>query len=59
MIKISRALIKEIIKMDMPTDEDYKVLYQFIKNNLLKSIILKEDKLILKALKKYNQKEGF
>jgi hypothetical protein len=55
MIKITRALIKEIIKLDKPTDDDYKILWEFIQLNLLKSIIIKPDYLINKALKKYNQ----
>jgi hypothetical protein len=55
MIKITRKLINEIIKLNNPTDEDLNVLKRFIEPGLLKSIIIKEDKLLLKALKKYNE----
>jgi hypothetical protein len=57
MIKITKKLIKEIIKLDNPTDEDYNYLWRFIEPRLLKSIIIQEDKLVIEALKKYNQKE--
>jgi len=57
MIKITKKLIKEIIKLNNPTDEDYNYLWQFIEPRLLKAIIIKEDKLVIEALKKYNQKE--
>jgi hypothetical protein len=57
MIKITKELIKEIVSMNKPTDEDYKILYQFIHDNLLKNIIIKEDKLVFLALKKYNLKQ--
>jgi hypothetical protein len=57
MIKIIKKLIKEIIKLDNPTDEDYRILWGFIEPRLLKAIIIKEDKLVIEALKKYNQKD--
>jgi hypothetical protein len=41
--------------LNNPTDEDLNVLKRFIEPGLLKSIIIKEDKLLLKALKKYNE----
>jgi len=57
MIKITRTLIKEIIKMENPTDKDYNVLWKFIHKNLLSSIIVKTDELTTLALAKYNQHE--
>jgi hypothetical protein len=58
MIKITKKLIKEILKLKNPCDEDYNVLKRFIFDNLLiyQSGFEKND-LVLKALKKYNAKE--
>jgi hypothetical protein len=57
MIKINRKLIKEIINLDNPTDEDYSYLWQFIELELLKNILIKPDYLVNKALKKYNARD--
>ena len=58
MIKITKKLIREILKIKNPCDEDYNVLKRFIFDNLLKyQAGFCKDDIVLKALKKYNQKE--
>ena len=56
MIKITKKLIKEIIKLDNLTDKDYKCLWVFISSYFY---VRDNDtnKLVNEALKKYNQKE--
>lgn len=57
MIKITKKLIKEIIKLDNPTDEDYKILWKFIYTYYLEpSEDYNTNKLISLTLKKYNRK---
>jgi len=51
MIKITKKLINEILKLKYPCDEDYNVLYRYIYDN-----ILKNDNLVYLALKKYNKR---
>ena len=56
MIKITKKLIREIIKLDNLTDKDYKCLWIFIGSYFY---VRDNDinKLVNEALKKYNQKE--
>jgi len=58
MIKITNNLIKDIIKNNYNTDDDKKILKIFIQKNLLKSIIIKENNLVLKAIEYLNKIEA-
>jgi len=58
-MKITRKLIKETIKLEFLSEQDYNYLEQFLKDNLLKSIIIKRDNLVIQVLKILNKKYDF